>query len=300
VAAATAAPTTVPASTAATNATTPLAESAITQTVAEPQATVTATLSSTTALATTDLAATDAVIDPNLSLTATIIGPETSHPTQIWIDGDPTDWQVLRAFSKSQTTTLDAMSDAPDSAGCQVRFAGTRSTEDLGAALQFAYDTTHLYVSFLVKDDGYVASGDADRFDQGDALAVFLKLNLTADSTVVPAGEDEFQINFLPGAPKVGDKPTISVQKIGESAEPLAGSGASVAATPLDDGYFVEASLPWSSLGVTTPQTGEQLGVVASVGDNDTPASPQQECYLSSVATYKGGVPESWNVLVLE
>jgi hypothetical protein len=232
-------------------------------------------------------------------MTATVIGPATSHPTQLWIDGDPTDWQVLRALSKSQTTKLAAQFDQAGTDGCQARFPNATAAVDLGAEVQLAYDTTYLYVSFLVQDDGFVANAEPSKYNQGDAAQLFLKLNVSNEATPVPAGEDEFQIDFLPGVKQAGDKPAATMRNLAQPALIRPAAEVKVAASPLDDGYFVEASVPWSSLGAT-PQAGQRLGVVANVSDNDTPATQQRQCLLSSDAHHTGESPQSWALLVLE
>jgi hypothetical protein len=166
--------------------------------------------------------------------------------------------------------------------------------------VQIAYDTTYLYVSFLVHDDGYVANAEPSKYEQGDAAQLLLKLNLSSQSADTPAREDEYQIDFLPGIDHVGDRPAATIRNLATPTDIHPYSEGSVAASVIDGGYFLEASLPWSTFGAIPPQVGQKLGVVANVSDNDTPATQLQECVLSSLTNYNQGMPQSWAALVLE
>lgn len=300
-------PTAAPEATTAASSKIITAESQITQPLAAPlTATVSAPASapvtapvSATASATISTP-TSIALDPNLTMTATVIGPNTSHPTQVWIDGDLTDWQVLRALSKSKTTTLEAQFDQEGTAGCQARFPQSTAAVDFGAEVQLAYDTTNLYVSFLVHDDGFVTNSDPAKYDQGDGAQLLLKLNVDSATTPAPGREDEYQIDFLPGIAQPGDKPAATLRNLAHPAIIRPAGDIKVSASPTADGYFLEASLPWSIFATTPLQAGQKLGVVTTVSDNDTPATQQRQCLLSSNSNDNGELPQSWALLVLE
>jgi hypothetical protein len=236
--------------------------------------------------------ATDESLAPSRELLASVIGPNTTHPTQLWIDGDLTDWQVLRALSKSQTTLLDSLYDNEDSNGCQARYPGSSAAADLNAETQFAYDTTNLYVSFLVQDDGYVANSELANYWQGDAIQLLLKMNTSSAET--------FQIDLLPGIDRAGDRPAAEIRSLSPPSEVRLAAEISVAAVTTENGYFLEAALPWSTFGTSLPQAGEILAVAPNVSDNDTPSTHLQECLLSAVPNYNQDDPTSWAALAIE
>ena len=261
---------------------------AVTPTLVASTLPITEALSSATAVP----SATNEPLAPSRELLASVIGPNTAHPTQLWIDGDLTDWQVLRALSKSQTATLDSAYDNQTSSGCQARYPGSSAVIDLAAQVQFAHDTKHLYVSFLVQDDGYIANSEFAKYGQGDAIQLLFKM---------PApSADTFQLDLLPGIDQPGDRPAAAIRSLSPPGEPRLAPEISVAAVTTADGYFLEAALPWTLFGTPPPQTGAILGVAPNVTDNDTPSTQVQECLLSAVPNYKQDDPASWATLEIE
>jgi hypothetical protein len=72
---------------------------------------------------------------------------------------------------------------------------------------------------------------------------------------------------------------------------------AQVAAAPATIGSFLEAALPWKSLGFA-PQYGASLGLAASVSDNDTPGINAQECMISTAPQRDWQNPTTWRPLL--
>jgi hypothetical protein len=60
-----------------------------------------------------------------------------------------------------------------------------------------------------------------------------------------------------------------------------------VAAQPREgnNGYTLEAAIPWAALGGFQPQPGQAIGFGASAGDNDQRGVPIQELMVSTAPT---------------
>jgi hypothetical protein len=71
-----------------------------------------------------------------------------------------------------------------------------------------------------------------------------------------------------------------------------------VAARATNDGYTLEAAIPWWTLG-GRPQTETPVGFCLSLGDNDLPNASGQQTMLSSAPTREWGDPTTWGTLVL-
>ena len=74
--------------------------------------------------------------------------------------------------------------------------------------------------------------------------------------------------------------------------------GGSARWTARSCGYFLEAALPWTSLGLP-PLPGARLGLAASVSDNDTPGTDVQECMISTAPQRDWQDPTTWGTLLL-
>lgn len=70
-----------------------------------------------------------------------------------------------------------------------------------------------------------------------------------------------------------------------------------LAARQLNDGYVLEAAIPWRLLGVN-PQRTPSLGIALNVSDNDLPA-PAQLTMVSTTPNRSWADPRSFGTLVL-
>jgi hypothetical protein len=65
------------------------------------------------------------------------------------------------------------------------------------------------------------------------------------------------------------------------------------------NGYYLEAAIAWSVLGVT-PAGGNQYGFALSSSDNDTPGTAEQQSMISSAPGRRLTNPTTWGTLVLD
>ncbi|MBP7961077.1 MAG: SH3 domain-containing protein [Caldilineaceae bacterium] len=215
------------------------------------------------------------------------------------MDGSPIEWQSLQSeFGVSPVAISAAVYDN----GCAVQTPSlsTRASIDLAGQALLAYDYAALYVAFFVRDDLYVPyAGKDERFFLGDSPQLLLDLDLGGDFTDGANSVDDVQIEFHPGTFGEGgdgfDARAALWHLNPESSQPL---DAAVASSQSALGYFVEAAIPWSSLGLTAPPPWG-MGAAVNISDNDTPTTARQECMISSSPNYALKSPTTWGTLDL-
>ncbi|MCB9100044.1 MAG: hypothetical protein H6632_10920 [Anaerolineales bacterium] len=225
----------------------------------------------------------------NGSFQAPFVGPDSSIGPII-IDGETDDWDELAQWGLGWTT-LDTITHDE---GCSTRFPNAGNLTDLSARMQLAFDKEFLYAAFIVNDDGLVTYTGADeRLFLGDSPQLLLDLDLNSDFDEAKLSADDVQIDFLPntGGPRAAFWQLSSL-----ASRPLV--NAAVAVTPTDSGYFLEAAIPWQSLGFGRSQ-GDKIGVVVSVSDNDTPGSNAQQCIISTSPNRDWQNPTTWGTVLL-
>lgn len=168
---------------------------------------------------------------------------------------------------------------------------------DLSATLMVGWDDYFLYIAARVKDDAYVQNASGENLFRGDSVEVLLDTNVSKDFYLDELDKDDFQLGISPGKTSVGNKPEAYLwypkAKAGSYGE------VKMAALATDNGYRIEAKIPWSLVGISGPDIGQHFGFVFSVSDNDTSSENTQQ---SMVATSSGRVladPTTWGDLVL-
>jgi hypothetical protein len=235
----------------------------------------------------------------NEQIMALPVGAGDAYPVALKIDGVLDDWETL-----AQLTGVDwtSFSSVVYDAACANRSSAVPISRaaDLAGRVLFAWDENYLYVAFAVIDDSYVGYSGADqRYYLGDAPQLLLDVDLAGDLNQTTLSPDDWQIDLY--------------ADLNEAQGPIAGRAAlwqldilrardfreaRVTATPADVGYFLEAALPWKSLGFT-PQPGANLGLAASVSDNDTPGTNTQECMISTAPQRDWQNPTTWRPVLL-
>ena len=79
---------------------------------------------------------------------------------------------------------------------------------------------------------------------------------------------------------------------------PVAGATV-VVAQATEQGYLMEAAIPWRDLNVT-PSPGLVIGLAVNANDNDRPGTAAQEMMKSSVPGRRFGDPTTWGTLTLQ
>lgn len=207
-------------------------------------------------------------------VTASLI---TSPPS---IDGNLDEW-ISDSFSAGEVTF-----------GSQAWTGG----DDASAVYRLAWDSQALYVGIQVTDDEYVQGASGAGLYRGDSAEILVDANLPGDFTSTALSADDYQVGF-----SAGDDPAGGV---GEAYRwyPANSSGSlrsvSVASAELDSGYVLEIKIPWEVFDLS-PKSGDHLGFVLSISDNDKAEESEQQSLVSSVSTRILSDPTTWGTLIL-
>lgn len=214
-----------------------------------------------------------------------------AYQNPIIIDGDSNDWITLLRASGVSWTVFDTIVYNPNGT-CANQYPSTtrQNRVDLRGQVIFAYDEDYLYVAFLVDDDGYVSyNGNDERFFLGDAPQLLLDMDLAGDYNDDLVNQDDLQVDFHPGVCQPGLNTRAALWQL-ETRTSRLFQNARVRASSTDSGYFLEATLLWAALDFE-PQPGATLGVAASISDNDTSGTNNQECMIQPPLSAIGKIP---------
>jgi hypothetical protein len=76
-------------------------------------------------------------------------------------------------------------------------------------------------------------------------------------------------------------------------------AGVTLKAVRTDEGYDLEARIPWSALGGVTPAEGSSFGFALSLSDNDRAGQALQQSMVSTVRGRMLTNPTTWGTLTL-
>jgi hypothetical protein len=174
---------------------------------------------------------------------------------------------------------------------------GYAGTADTRALWRLAWDAQHLYIGVSVIDAVHVQTQTGNLIYRGDSLDMQFETNYGRRSPQI--GPSNFQIIFSPG-----DFNSLSPSAFrfrgneqGQIRD-FTGHAIVMAAQKTAEGYNLEATIPWSDIGVT-PAPGMVLGMALNANDNDTPGTAVQEVMKSHVPTRTLSDPTSWGTLTL-
>ena len=163
---------------------------------------------------------------------------------------------------------------------------------DLSAEAVAGWDNEHLFLGVRVVDDVFSQPAQGTRLYLGDSLELQLDADRQGDADSGEYNGDDFQIGLSPGD-FGARRPEAYVWRPGN----VTGVEVAVAAQRLDDGYVLEAAIPWRALGAAPNRT-PSLGIALNVSDNDLPA-PAQLTMASSTPNRSWGDPRTFGTLVL-
>ncbi|MDR3578215.1 MAG: sugar-binding protein [Anaerolineaceae bacterium] len=168
--------------------------------------------------------------------------------------------------------------------------------DDLSSSFKLAWDNTYLYVAAKVRDDKYVQNATGSDIYKGDSIEVLLDTNFYGDFYTQQLNSDDYQLGVSPGNPNTDGKKEAFLW----FPRDIAGSRSQVkiGSDMWQNGYRVEAAIPWSLFGVT-PYAGEHFGFVFSTSDNDNESNAQQDSMASSDPGRHLTNPTTWQELVL-
>lgn len=170
---------------------------------------------------------------------------------EITIDGDAGDWGGGRGKA-SRGLVVETMVGP---------FGRVRLPGDLDAAMRLGWDDEGLVVLLRVRDDVHREHEDVEALWRADAVELYL---------AVERGKGpHFQAVVAPGLAEGQPDLRAKVYNHAE-APPIKGRAMTVEAarTKVEDGYVMEARLPWANLDIE-PKLGLEVGFQADVADVD-------------------------------
>jgi hypothetical protein len=213
---------------------------------------------------------------PNGSpITATFL---SAPPT---IDGDLSEWSTT-AYKAEET----------------VPYAGDNWTgvSDLSATFYLGWDANYLYIAISRTDDTIVQVSWGRYMYRGDDVEIQLDTDLAGDFHSAIMSSDDYQIGLSPG--NFDSLESEAYRWYPRYLESWIRS-AIVKAVITDDGYDLEAKIPWSVFDVT-PRDGTRFGFALSLSDNDIAGTSSWQSMVSSVNTRRVTDPMTWGTLILE
>jgi hypothetical protein len=167
---------------------------------------------------------------------------------------------------------------------------------DLSAKVRVGWDKNYLYLGVRVIDDVYVQNASGANIFKGDSIEILLDTNVSADFYLAALNSDDFQLGISPGSPAPAQN-TSAYLWFPSSSEGARGNVV-IASRSREDGYVIEAAIPWGVFGVS-PVNGQNFGFAISVSDNDNPNQNVQQSMVSSSPIRVLSDPTTWGNLVL-
>ena len=175
---------------------------------------------------------------------------------------------------------------------------GWDGTDDVTATWRLGWDSSHLFVAVQVEDNMHVQTQTGNQIFKGDSISVQIDSDLEGDFGP-QLSPDDYQVNLSPGDFVSIPPSTFRFQGTSSGgAVDAPGHGIAVAAQQTEQGYNLEAAIPWQDIGVT-PAAGLVIGAAFNINDNDTPGTAVQEVMKSHVAARAFRDPTSWGSLTL-
>jgi hypothetical protein len=196
------------------------------------------------------------------------------------IDGDLSEWQG------STYSAQDIVFGASNWTG----------VSDASAKYYIGWDNTNLYLGVEITDDTFVQVSRGRYMYKGDEVEIQLDTDLTGDFSSTFLSADDYQIGLSPG--NFSNLGKEAYRWYPRSVESYLTS-TNFAAKQSDNGYTMEARIPWIIFGIT-PSEGARYGFAVSISDNDLAGTSVQQSMVSSVSSRKLTDPTSWGTLVLE
>lgn len=167
---------------------------------------------------------------------------------------------------------------------------------DLSGRAMIGWDDKNLYLGIRVIDDEYVQNAKGANLYKGDSLDILLDTDVPSDFYLGALNGDDYQLGISPGSPAPNESPEAYLwfpKSIEGKRDTL-----DIAARTKDDGYVVEAAVPWSVFDVS-PKSGQHFGFVFSISDNDNSSNNVQQSMVSFVPIRTLTDPTTWGDLTL-
>lgn len=168
--------------------------------------------------------------------------------------------------------------------------------KDLSGRAMIGWDEENLYLGIRVIDDKYVQNAKGSNLFKGDSLDILLDTDVPSDFYLGALNGDDFQLGISPGSPNPNENPEAYLW-FPKSSEGGRGE-VTIASRTREDGYVVEAAIPWSVFSVS-PSKDQHFGFAFSISDNDNGNKNIQQSMVSFVPIRTLDDPTTWGDLTL-
>ena len=216
-----------------------------------------------------------------------ILCPQKPDPPPV-IDGDPNDWEQVpcaTVLNKSHITWGQAQ---------------YKGEEDLSGTVKLCFDSNYLYLLVEVVDEVIKTASDKNIFVSDHVELDFAPVY--KDGACGPRPKDWRILAFTPGTVEESGDPLADMEADATAAAPpgLDWSGVDTGASITEDGYVLEARIPWKVLGVKGPiNTGLVFGVDVHISDSDKDFVQECMTSLNNTTPWKGRRQENILKMVL-
>lgn len=167
---------------------------------------------------------------------------------------------------------------------------------DFAATVRLAWDDRFLYFAAIITDDLHVQPLRGYDIFNGDSVELWLDADLAVDFADNSINDDDFQFGFSPGDfSGSGPEAVIWYPQRREEWN----RQALIAAQPQNQGYTLEAAIPWALLGLQ-PVAGAAMGFAVNANDNDVPGAAAQQTILMHTSGMRWGQPTTFSTLRLQ
>lgn len=244
------------------------------------------------------------VAKPSASPTPTKIPPtptKTKKPTESYVGPEERKEPSVVAVYMDQAPTIDGIFDEWifDKYDVSNVIAGKSqwsSYSDLSGNFMIGWDEDFLFIAARVKDDKYKQNATGENLYKGDSLEILIDTIVSDDFHQKSLNGDDYQLGLSPGSPQPGTNPEAYLwypkSKAGEEGD------VKIKAMSTDDGYRVEAKIPWDLFSVK-PKVGKHFGFAFSISDNDKSGENIQQTMVSNDASRILDDPTTWGDLTL-
>ena len=216
-----------------------------------------------------------------------IICPQKPDPPPV-IDGDPADWELVpHAITLNKSHIVWG----------QAQYKGE---EDLSGTVRLSYDSNYLYLLVEVVDEAIKTASDKNIFISDHVELDFAPVY--KDNAFGPRPDDWRILGFTPGTVESSGDPLADMEADAIAAFPatLDYSGVDVGSSITEDGYILEARIPWKVLGVKKAVApGMVFGVDVHISDSDKDFVQEAMTSLNNTTPWKGRRQENILKMVL-
>jgi hypothetical protein len=229
--------------------------------------------------------------------TSTSAAAATVTPTSL---PDTRAGTTIKALYVSTAPTIDGTWDEWDATAYPAKYvvfgkSNWTGSDDLEGSFRMAWDSKYLYVAAKVIDDTYVQTATDQYIYKGDSIEILLDTNVKGDFTSNVLSSDDYQLGISAG--------DTGVKSVAYLWYPSGSAGTrtdvKIAGVRSSGVYRIEAAIPWSVFGVSSPTAGTHYGFAFSVSDDDQKGKQSQDSMVSSVSNRVLVDPTTWGDLLL-